>query len=542
MVANRNSGPPLRISEYTQLTHNGHAGYVAGTDGSRLYLTPFSIDQVAVSGGEIEPVSSITLPNPILVDVSPDGSTLLVQSFTADRLSLPLYTVQVVGGAHRYLADSIIAGGTWSPDGNLVTYSTRNGDINVINSDATGAHKLASVGGAAFPLSWSPDGSTLRFSKDLRSIWEISSSGSNLHQLFPGWHSSEQKCCGRWSPDGAFFVFLAGTLRPENFPEGQIYALDARRGLFRRPANEPVKLTLGPIEWSPPVFSKDGKKIFATGSTRRGELVRLDPKSSQFQPFLGGISADFVAFSKDGQSMAYISYPDGILWRASREGSDRVQLTSPPLSPRSLDLSPDGTQLVFEAQSPQGPHVWIVPSTGGSPLRVLPEDSGPEIFPSWSPDGRKIIFATGKPGDSESYIRILDLTSHRVTTLPGSGDKFSPRWSPDGQFINASSLDTSIIYVFDIKTQHWSALKAGMHAYPLWSRDSRWIYFLSLAKDPAVLRIPAMGGEAKLVVSFKDFHYTGTLGLWLGLDPTDAPLMLRDVSTTDVYALTLEQK
>jgi eukaryotic-like serine/threonine-protein kinase len=62
-IASRKTGPPLRISEYTQLTHNGHAGYVAGTDGSRIYLTqfnPFSIDEAAVSGGEIETVSHQT--------------------------------------------------------------------------------------------------------------------------------------------------------------------------------------------------------------------------------------------------------------------------------------------------------------------------------------------------------------------------------------------------------------------------------------------------------------------------------------------------
>ena len=420
----------------------------------------FSIDEVAVSGGEIETVPSITLPNPFLVDVSPDGSTLLVQSFRAETPSLPLYTVQVVGGAHRYLADATIAGGTWSPDGKLVAYSTPNGDINVINSDGTGAHKLASVGGAAFPLSWSPDGSTIRFSRDLRSLWEITSSGSNLHQLLPGWHPSEQKCCGRWSPDGGFFVFLAGPLGPGTYPEAQIYALDERRGLFRRPANEPVQLTFGPIEWSPPVFSKDGKKIFATGSTRRGELVRLDPKSNQFQPFLGGISADLVAFSKDGQSVAYVTYPDGILWRANRDGSDRVQLTSPPLQPQIGRLvtgrHPDRVHGTVSARYRQA---WIVPSTGGSPQRLLPEDSGQETDPNWSPDGRKIdLLPRAMLGSRESHIRILDLASHQISTLPGSDGKFSPHWSPDGQFINADSLDVSTIYVFDIKTQHWSAL------------------------------------------------------------------------------------
>jgi serine/threonine protein kinase/Tol biopolymer transport system component len=543
-MASRNSGPSLRISEYTQLTHNGHAGYVFGTDGRRLYLIHFnapSIEEVAVSGGEIEPIPSIKLPNPFLVDVSPDGSTFLVQSVRAATPSAPLYTVQIVGGAYRYLADATQVSGTWSPDGKLVAYTTPNGDLNVVNSDGSGAHKLASVGDEAYPLSWSPDGSTIRFSKNLESLWEVTSTGSNLHQFLPGWHPSEEKCCGRWSPSGEFFAFLVGPLGPAKVPQAQIYALDERRALFRHSAKDPIRLTSGPMEWSLPVFSNDGKRIFATGSTRRGELVRLDAQSKQFQPFLGGISADLIAFSKDGHSVAYVTYPDGILWRANRDGSDRVQLTSPSLSPQSLPAwSPDGTQLVFEAPSPQGPHVWIVSPMGGSPQRLLPEDSGPETQPSWSPDGRKITFSTGTIGSRESQIRILDLANRQISTLPGSDGKFVPRWSPNGQFINAASIDGSTIYVFDTKTQHWSALNCP-HAFALWSSDSRSIYFLRWAADPAILRIPATGGEAKLVVSLK-FPYAGTLGLWFGLDPTDTPLMLRDVSTTDVYALTLEEK
>jgi eukaryotic-like serine/threonine-protein kinase len=149
---------------------------------------------------------------------------------------------------------------------------------------------------------------------------------------------------------------------------------------------------------------------------------------------------------------------------------------------------------------------------------------------------------TGEHWGRESHILILDLASHQVTTLPGSDGKLGPHWSPDGQFISAASLDTSTLYVLDVKTQHWSALNTGLHAYALWSSDSRSIYFLRWAGDSAILRIPATGGEAKLVASLKDLPYTGTVGLWFGLDPTDTPLMLRDVSTTDVYALTLEAK
>jgi len=545
-IANRSIGPPLQISEYTQLTHNGHAGVVRGTDGSRLYLQhifgSFSISQVSVSGGEIEPVSSITLPNPALLDVSPDGSTLLVETFEGgNSLSVPLYSVQVVGGSHRYLTDAgdATADAAWSPDGRLVAYSTPNGDIKIINNDGIGGHKLASVGGAAASLSWSPDGRTIRFSRgNFGSLWEITSGGSNLHQLLANWHPSWGKCCGRWSPDGGIFVFVAGLAGSE----AKIYALDERRGLFRRTAEEPVLLTPGPIKWTPLVFSKDGKKIFATGSTYAGELMRLDPKSNQFQLFLGGISAYSVAFSKGGQSVAYVSYPDGILWRANLDGSDRVPLTSPPLEPVDPAWSPDGMQIAFMAKSPQGYKAWVVPSTGGSPQRLLSEDSGQQIDPSWSPDGRKMIFSTSSGRDQESSIRILDLGTHQITTLPGSAGMFSPRWSPDGQFIEADSVDATTIYVLDIKAQRWSTLyNKGPFVYATWTSDSRYLYFLRYAPDPAILRIPVTGGEAKVVAPV-GFPLTGTAGLWFGLDPTDAPLMLRDVSTTDVYSLTLEEK
>jgi hypothetical protein len=41
----------------------------------------------------------------------------------------------------------------------------------------------------------------------------------------------------------------------------------------------------------------------------RGELSRYDAKAAQFVSFLSGISADMVTFSRDGQWVAYASYP-----------------------------------------------------------------------------------------------------------------------------------------------------------------------------------------------------------------------------------------
>jgi WD40 repeat protein len=331
------SVPVLRVIAYTQITHDGHSGDVFGTDGSRLYLMGGSnhgqIRQVAISGGDIEPVTSVTLPNPGLDDVSPDGSAFLITAYGRKTASstAPTYIVPILGGSQTYLGD--FGSGIWSPDGKSIVYAAANGDINLVQSDGTGAHKLAPAGGVSSGFSWSPDGTTIRFSRD-GSLWEMASNGSNLHQLLSGWRTSDDKCCGKWSPDGEYFVFAAGPPGPIS----QLWATDEGRGLFRRHSPEPLPLTSGPIAWGLPVFSKDGRKIFSSGATSRGELVRLDSTAKLFQPFLGGISAESVSFSKDGQSVAYISYPDGILWKANTDGSQRMQVTGAPTAPRGLHL------------------------------------------------------------------------------------------------------------------------------------------------------------------------------------------------------------
>ena len=129
-----------------------------------------------------------------------------------------------------------------------------------------------------YNLSWSPDGSTIRFTRD-HALWEVSSNGANLHQLLPGWHSSSLKCCGRWTPDGEFFLFISGNTLQSGvlFVAGaQIWAIDERRGRLRPPIAQPIQLTSGPIDWGTPIPSRDGKRIFAQGVTPRGELVRYD--------------------------------------------------------------------------------------------------------------------------------------------------------------------------------------------------------------------------------------------------------------------------
>jgi len=537
--------PPPRISGYAQLTRDGRRKWLTGVDESRLYINSFSggpIYQVGIDGGEMVPVP-VAVPgiSPMGEDVSPDGSSLLVISNEKGKPPGTLWNVRIPDGSYRRLGYALDA--AFSPDRSTVAYSTPEGDIWLVRSDGTEGHKLGSAGGKAYWPAWSPNGRVIRFNRGDR-LWEISSNGSNLHEVLPGWHGADYICCGHWTPDGKLYLFSAGP---------QIWALDERRGSLRQARAEPVQLATGPIEWDPPFPSRDGKKIFAYGSTLRGELSRIDPVTKALKPFLGGISADNVTFSNDGQFVAYVSYPDGILWRANRDGSNTLQLTDPPMKVRVPRWSPDGSQIAFMDGSSGRYIAFTVPSEGGTPKRILPDDNGDQTDPNWSADGNKIVLCQGGNfGDPKNVLSIVDISSHQVTQIPGSDATSAPRWSPDGRFIAAVTFNGEVageraLRVFDVGAQRWLEVPVveGV-GWPTFSRDSRYIYFQRPDEsDPEVirvLRIPVKGGAPELIVDLKDWRFTGTAGSWMGLDPTDAPLLMRDAGSKDIYALTLEEK
>ena len=290
---------------------------------------------------------------------------------------------------------------------------------------------------------------------------------------------------------------------------------------------------------SSPLPSKDGKKLFVVGRTYRGELMRYDSKSAQFAPFLGGISAEYVDFSKDGQWITYVSYREGTLWRSKPDGNERLQLTYPPMYPLLPRWSPDGKTILFfefATGANQPARIYEVSPDGGSPRQLLPDDPSQQLDPNWSPDGTKIVYAN-ESNDPSSAIHILDLATHKISNLPASDGLYSPRWSPDGRYISAFSADSKTLLVFDFHTQKWTDLATGSLSWLNWSHDSKYVYVLDFRGKNAVVRIRISDKRIEQIADMRSFSSGGRYGTALALAPDDSPLLLHDTGTQDVYSV-----
>ncbi len=549
--------PPPKVSNYVQLTQDGEPKILEATDGVRLYLgmrTPANrkIAVISVSGGDPIP---IPVPSDGLtpLSVSPDGSNLL-----AVDLSGVLWSLPTLGGAPHRLPTtfSLIASqeAVWSPDGKMLAYC-HDHDLFLARSDGAEARKLATVPGLPYDPQFSPDGTKLRFSlrdpqSGDRALWEISTQGTNLHPLLPGLHTPADEEHGKWTPDGKYFVFQS---------KGQIWVLPETSGFFRNSIGTPVRLTESPLSLDSPLPGKDGKKLFLVGHRLLGQLVRYDARSAEFLPFLSGISAEFVSFSKDGQWVAYVTYPDGVLWRSRVDGTERQSLTNAEMYARLPRWSPDGKRIVFYGWDLEGkllvdnritisaqPYkVYTVSRDGGAPEQLIPNDPDPQSDPNWSPDGSKLVFA-GRVDTDSSVIRVIDMKSHEITNVPGSQGYFSPRWSPDGRYIAAMSAKTDGIFLFDLQTRKWSNLTHLSAGFPNWSADGRYMYFVGPAPSAgrptnrAVLRIGILDRKVEVVADLKDLPTTGYWSVSLTLTPDDSPLLLRNNGTQDIYSLDWE--
>jgi hypothetical protein len=97
--------------------------------------------------------------------------------------------------------------------------------------------------------------------------------------------------------------------------------------------------------------------------------------------------------------------------------------------------------------------------------------------------------------------------------------------------------------LFDVAKQKWTEVFEERNvSFPVWSKDGAYLYLLSWPEKPAVLRLRISDQKVERVADLKDFRPTGYWDDWMGLDASDAPLLLRDTGLQDVYAMDAKEE
>jgi serine/threonine protein kinase/Tol biopolymer transport system component len=543
----RSPGSPPTVISSLQITSDGASKRSLVTDGSRLYFSEnlgghSVLRQVSTSGGETVPVPT-SLASADIYDFYPGGSELLVKGVAGgSETEWPLWVLTLPAGSSRPVGDILAHAATWAPDGQRILYA-RKSSLNLCNADGTDSRELITVQGVPFAPRFSPDGRRLRFTirdtnQRTSSLWEVSADGKGLHPVLPNWNKPAQEFGGSWTPDGEYFLFESTRDHTQN-----IWALREGRSLFRRENTEPKQLTVGPLMFSNPTPSPDGKKLFVIGQQRRFDLVRLDSKAQQFSVYLPGVSAGEADIQPNGEWITYVSHPDLTLWRSKPDGSSRLQLTYAPMQAHMPRWSPDGTQIAFMGSRPGKPwRIFVIPAEGGTPQEVTAGDRN-QGEPTWTAKGSAIVFA-GMPWleygtTSGPNIHVVDLKTSQISDVPGSENLFSPRASPDGRYIAALSADSTKLVLYDMEKKSWTPLAESRFAFENWSHDGKYLYMEDYSdKTDDMVRVNAINGRVERMFSLKEIpRGFDPWEFWIGLTPDDSPLLMRDKSTQEIYSL-----
>jgi serine/threonine protein kinase/Tol biopolymer transport system component len=189
--------------------------------------------------------------------------------------------------------------------------------------------------------------------------------------------------------------------------------------------------TDGPGSGNPLAISRDGSELVVAGHRMNGEsqlyLRRIDDQSAQ--AIRGTAGAQQAAFSPDGQSVVYHSYP--ALKVVPLVGGTPRTITDSGATPHWGD----NNQIVFT----RGGHVWVVSPDGGQRRHVIGPDSATGrvrvAFPNILPGGTHALVTwwKGEAVIDSARLGVVSLADGAFTDLHLAGSH--PRYVRSGYVV-----------------------------------------------------------------------------------------------------------
>src|SRR4051794_21404213 len=103
------------------------------------------------------------------------------------------------------------------------------------------------------------------------------------------------------------------------------------------------------------------------------------------------ISADKIAFVYAGD-----------IWLVAKEGGTAIRLSSPSGEETFPRFSPDGRMLAYSADYDGNTDVYVVPVSGGEPVRLTHHPMADRVV-GWHPDGTRVLFASPRESGRQRY-------------------------------------------------------------------------------------------------------------------------------------------
>ena len=349
---------------------------------------------------------------------------------------------------------------------------------------------------------------------------------------------------------GPTFTKIEIASKPQNgvlSPDGELLAFVSDRNVWVVPlhgnvdphiAGAPVKITaidavwdnVGHLSWS-----ANGDWIAVNGNGV-AYVLPADGGEPQTVPMPDrGLHAYSyrLSLSPDGKILAFSALQEDqvegpndtekrVIYTVSVAGGEPQQLTD--MWGRLPAFSPDGKAIAYVThrqllEGDWGSDLWLVPASGGTPVKVITSDDGRLRGPVWSPDG-EFIAAHFEPGKN-NYSRELWIipvssagASPSITKidLPRTSWHMLAGWTPDNQLGVFMRTPSSFVgaagkSVFTVPASGGKAAQVtaeGIPTYLAWSPDAKRILALWMpdrgdsvptGQEGMVGSVPAGGGE-----------------------------------------------